>query len=71
MTDREELLMVQVVQLQHLLENSEYAVKRWNKSATWLYNYLLVGDFDDDTGKRVMRYFRDTEEWFNESEKAS
>ena len=70
MTDKEELLMVQVSMLQHELANAEYAVKRWRKSANWLYNYLLVGDFDDDNGKQVMKYFRETEEWDYERESA-
>lgn len=70
MTDREELLMVQVVKLQYELSQAEYAVKRWRKSATWLYNYFLVGDFDDDNGERIMKYFRETEEWDHERESA-
>ena len=65
MTEKEQLLMVQVCQLQHLLDNSEYAVQRWRKASRLLYDYLAIGDIGQDEGKEVMEYFRETYKWDN------
>jgi len=38
MTDKEELLMVQVAKLQHELANAEYFCNRWRKTARMFYD---------------------------------
>ena len=72
MTDREELLMVQVSMLQHELANAEYFCNRWRKTARMFY-----GSNDYATGKPISNgdqladaviYFEDT--YYRENVKA-
>ena len=72
MTDREELLMVQVVKLQHELSNAEYFCNRWRKTARMFY-----GSNDYTTGEPIQNesklanaviYFEDT--YYRENVKA-
>ena len=63
MTDKEELLMVQVVKLQHELANAEYFCNRWRKAARLFYDStdytdktLVINDKHCD----AIGYFEDT-----------
>jgi hypothetical protein len=61
MTDREELLMVQVAKLQHELANAEYFCNRWRKAARMFYRLQddswLVKDQEESD---AVVFFRDT-----------
>jgi len=71
MTDREELLMVQVVKLQHELANAEYFCGRWRKTARMFYGST---DYSDETitindkHADAVVYFEDT--YYRENVKA-
>ena len=69
MTDKEELLMVQVAKLQHELANAEYFCNRWRKSAR-MFN-SLVDDLWVAADKEecdAIVFFRDT--YYRENVKA-
>jgi len=73
MTDRKELLMVQVVKLQHELANAEYFCNRWRKTARMFYdsNDYTTGEPVQDESKfgDAVIYFEDTH--YRENVKAS
>ena len=68
MTDKEELLMVQVAMLQHELANAEYFCNRWRKSARMFYKLLGLGSFDNTKENDAVIFFRDT--YYRENVKA-
>ena len=70
MTDKEELLMVQVAMLQHELANAEYFCNRWRKSARMFHsstNYTAETIINEKHADAVI-YFEDT--YYRENVKA-